>query len=37
MIDNLQEILEKNKDKYKVNKPFSHIRLENLFPEKLYN
>lgn len=35
MIDNLQEILEKNKDKYKVNKPFSHIRLENLFPEKL--
>ena len=32
MIRDLNYILEKNKNIYEVNKPFPHIRLENLFP-----
>ena len=35
MIKDLNYILEKNKNTYEVNKPFPHIRLENLFPDKL--
>ena len=35
MIKDLNYILEKNKNIYEVNKPFPHIRLENLFPDKL--
>ena len=30
MIKDLNYILEKNKNTYEVNKPFPHIRLENL-------
>ena len=35
MISNLKEIAQKNKEEYKSNKPFEHIKLENLFSTEL--
>ncbi len=35
MISNLKEIAQKNKEEYKYNKPFEHIKLENLFSTEL--
>jgi len=35
MISNLNSILKKNKNKYKINKPFPHIQLKNIFSVEL--
>ena len=35
MISNLKELAQKNKEEYKSNKPFEHIKLKNLFPTEL--